>query len=110
MNLIPCKSVEFLSDRRGPGPRNQSDATATFVTHKMRPGDNPEKELSPTGLVILWDRAAAAIFLVRPEAKEDPCVAYPWADVRRVIPVDHEWLMREAEAQAAASPKARKVA
>ena len=112
MNLIPCSTVEFLTAKRGPGPRNAgtSDATATFTTHKMRPGDNPAKELAPTGLVILWDRASGAIFLVRPDVKEDPCVVYSFSQVSRLITVEHEWLMREAEAQAAASPKARKVA
>jgi hypothetical protein len=98
VNLVPLKSVEFLSDKRGPGPRNQSDSTATYVTHKAKVGQvQGERELVATGLVLLWDRAASAVYLIKPAATEDPCVCYPWSEVRRVIPESFEWIQREAE-------------
>ena len=96
MNLIPCKSVEFWRDVRGPGPRNQSDTTATFVTSKIRPGNT---EPSPTGLVILWDRASHAVLLIKPTEKSDPCTVHAWGEVRRILPETYAWAQAEAAEQ-----------
>ena len=82
---VQLKTVEFWQDVRGPGPRNQSDATATHTTHKVKSG---EKEATETGLTIIWDQEAQAVYLVKAGAKEDPVVCCPWTDVRRAIPKD----------------------
>ena len=101
MNLVPLSSVEFLRDQRGPGPRNQSDNTATYVTHKSRMGEQPgERTLAPTGLVLLWDRSGHAVHIIKPDAKEFPCVTYPWSEVRRAVSESFEWIQREAEREA----------
>ena len=92
MNLIPLRSVEFWREVRGPGPKNQSDVTGTFVTHKTKPGDTMP---TATGLSILWDRDARAVYLVLPGDKHDPCVIYAWENVRRAIPDTYDWI-REA--------------
>jgi hypothetical protein len=100
VNLIPLSSVELWRDLRGPGPRAQSDATATFVTHKVKPG---QSEPSPTGLTILWDRAAHAVYLVRPDSAADPCIVIGWDNVRRAIPESYDFIL-----ELSTSPEPRK--
>ena len=100
MNLIPLSSVELWRDLRGPGPRAQSDATATFVTHKVKSG---ETKPSPTGLTILWDRAAHAVDLVRPDSSADPCIVIGWDNVRRAIPESYDFIL-----ELSTSPEPRK--
>jgi hypothetical protein len=65
---------------------------------KVRSGETEKAEgggmkLTPTGLTIIWDQEAQAVYLVRAEAKENPVVCCPWKDVRRALPVDGmRWL------------------
>lgn len=81
---VALKTVEFWREVRGPGPRNQSETTATFSTFKVKSG---EKEPTPSGLTIVWDQEARAVVLAQ-ESKDDPVVIYNWENVRRAIPVD----------------------
>lgn len=96
--IVQLKTVEFWRDRRGPGPRNQSDATGTYSTHKVKPG---EKDASPTGLRIFLDTDLQAVLVTQPEAKEDPVVIIPWSDVRRSLPADPaKWLPKPEKSAA----------
>lgn len=92
MNLIPLKSLELKEGRRGPGPRNQTDVTANFTTHKVKPGDTVATE---TGLTLLWDRAARVVYIVRPDTQQDPCVIVGVEDVARMLPVTYDWLKKD---------------
>lgn len=104
---IHLKSVEFWRDLRGPGPRNQSDITATFTTMKIKPGDSTP---TPTGLVIVWDQEAHAVYVMSPKASVDPVVILEWSNVRRAISETWDWIdegkHRRAPAAAEEPPKA----
>lgn len=83
---VQLRSVEFWRDVRGPGPRNQSDVSSTFSTTKAKPGEaNVQME---TGLSIIWDQEAHAVYLVNDKLNVDPVVIYAASEVRRGIPVD----------------------
>lgn len=88
---IHLKSVEFWREVRGPGPRNQSDVTATYTTHKVKAG---EKESTPTGLTIVWDQEARAVYVLKANTSDDPAVIIEWSNVRRAIPAegDFDWM------------------
>jgi hypothetical protein len=100
VNLIPLSTLELWRELRGPGPRAQSDATATFVTHKVKPGDDKP---SPTGLTLLWDRGGHAVYLVRPDSDKDPCIVVGWENVRRAIPESYDFIL-----ELSTSPEPRK--
>jgi hypothetical protein len=96
VNLIPLLTVEFWRDVRGPGPRT-ADATATFTTQRVHPG---ELEPRPTGLLIFLDRAASCVYLVRKDEKNTPVTVHSSTEIRRAIPTEIEWLMKEAKQDA----------
>jgi hypothetical protein len=106
MNLVPLKIVEFWREVRGPGSRRDGDVRAVFTTERVKPG---EATLSPTGLAILWDRAASAVYVIQPDAKEHPCIVLNWHEVRRCEPESYEWLSSEMRAQqeAASQPQGK---
>ena len=88
---VNLKTVEFWREVRGPGPRNQSDSTATYSTMKVKSGD---KDPTPSGLTIIWDQDAHAVVLAV-DTKDDPVVVYGWENVRRAIPEDGLAFMRD---------------
>lgn len=98
MRLVPLRSVEFLQGVRGPGSRRDGDVTATHQTEKIAPGTT---EIAPTGLLLLWDRGAKAIYMLRPESKEYPAVVVGQHLVHRMVPLSFEWINDMAEADAA---------
>jgi hypothetical protein len=85
MSQVRLKSVEFWRELRGPGPRRDGAMTASYSTMRVHPGT---KDAAPSGLTIIWDREAHAIYIALDGATEDPIVVYGWQEVRRAIPVE----------------------
>ncbi len=95
MSLVEMTHVELFEPVRGPGPRNQADVSSAFATLKAKPGD--PRVFEPTGLRIVWDRDARAVYLVRPGDKVDPCVIIDQGNVRRMLPANYDWIRERSK-------------